>query len=62
MMNNKKGFIGPVNLGNTAETPIIEFAKIIIELALLVSFNFFIINFIAGSIISEIINATRNGI
>lgn len=32
MMNNKKGFIGPVNLGNTAETPIIEFAKIIIEL------------------------------
>ncbi len=32
MMNNDKGFIGPVNLGNTAETPIIDFAKIIIEL------------------------------
>ena len=32
MMNNEKGFIGPVNLGNTVETPIIEFAKIIIDL------------------------------
>lgn len=32
MMNNEKGFIGPVNLGNTLETPIIEFAKIIIDL------------------------------
>lgn len=32
MMNNDKGFIGPVNLGNTTETPIIDFAKIIIEL------------------------------
>ncbi|MFA6989615.1 MAG: UDP-glucuronic acid decarboxylase family protein [Candidatus Gastranaerophilaceae bacterium] len=31
-MMNKENFIGPVNLGNDCETPIIEFAKIIIEL------------------------------
>ncbi len=32
LMENKNGFIGPVNVGNNVETPIIEFAKIIIEL------------------------------
>lgn len=31
-MMNSEGFIGPVNLGNDCETPIIEFAKTIIEL------------------------------
>lgn len=32
MMNSEKEFVGPVNLGNPSETPIIEFAKRIIEL------------------------------
>ncbi|OGI04244.1 MAG: NAD-dependent dehydratase [Candidatus Melainabacteria bacterium RIFOXYA12_FULL_32_12] len=32
MMNSPKEFMGPVNLGNPVETPIIEFAKRIIEL------------------------------
>lgn len=32
MMENKTGFIGPVNLGNTDEIPVIEFAKKIIKL------------------------------
>lgn len=32
MMNNEKGFIGPVNLGNPSERSILEFAKLIIEL------------------------------
>lgn len=32
LMENENGFIGPVNMGNNVETPIIEFAKIIIEL------------------------------
>ena len=32
MMNNKQGFIGPVNLGNNAERPINDFAKIVLEL------------------------------
>lgn len=32
MMNNQEGFIGPVNIGNNVETPIIDFAKIIIDL------------------------------
>ncbi len=31
-MMNKKDFTGPVNLGNDIETPILDFAKIIIEL------------------------------
>ena len=35
--------------------------NIIIELVLLVNLAFFIINFIAGSSISEIINATKKG-
>ncbi|MDD3150778.1 MAG: SDR family oxidoreductase, partial [Candidatus Gastranaerophilales bacterium] len=32
MMENTQNFIGPVNLGNNVETPIIDFAKIIINL------------------------------
>jgi len=32
MMNADKGFIGPVNLGNPVETPIIEFAHKIIDM------------------------------
>lgn len=32
MMENDKGFIGPVNLGNPCETSILDFAKFIIEL------------------------------
>ena len=32
MMNNKQGFIGPVNLGNPSERTILDFAKLIIEL------------------------------
>ncbi len=32
MMNNKSGFIGPVNLGNPSERTILEFAKLIIKL------------------------------
>lgn len=32
MMNNPQGFIGPVNLGNTGERTILDFAKMIIEL------------------------------
>lgn len=32
MMNNERGFIGPVNLGNTAERPISDFANIVLEL------------------------------
>ncbi len=32
MMNSKEGFIGPVNLGNPVETPIIEFAHKIINM------------------------------
>lgn len=32
MMNSEKEFIGPVNLGNPVETPIIEFARRIIDL------------------------------
>lgn len=32
MMNNNKGFIGPVNLGNSSERSILDFAKYIIEL------------------------------
>jgi UDP-glucuronate decarboxylase len=32
MMNSDKNFIGPVNLGNPVETPIIEFANRIIDL------------------------------
>ena len=32
MMGNPQGFIGPVNLGNTGETSILDFAKIIIQL------------------------------
>lgn len=32
MMNSDKDFIGPVNLGNPVETPVIEFAKKIIKL------------------------------
>lgn len=32
MMNNKQGFIGPVNLGNPSERTILDFAKYIIEL------------------------------
>ncbi len=32
MMNSEKGFNGPVNLGNPVETPIIEFAKKIIDM------------------------------
>ncbi|NLF82651.1 MAG: SDR family oxidoreductase [Candidatus Gastranaerophilales bacterium] len=32
MMNSEDGFIGPVNLGNPVETPIIEFAEKIIKL------------------------------
>ncbi len=33
MMNNKAGFIGPVNLGNPSERTILDFAKLIIELS-----------------------------
>ncbi len=32
MMNNKVGFIGPVNLGNPSERTILEFAELIIKL------------------------------
>lgn len=32
MMNNKKGFIGPVNLGNPSERTILDFAELIIKL------------------------------
>lgn len=32
MMNNKEGFIGPVNLGNPSERTILEFAELIIKL------------------------------
>ena len=32
MMNNQKGFIGPVNLGNPSERTILDFAKMIIEM------------------------------
>ena len=32
MMNNDKGFIGPVNLGNVGETSVLDFAKMIIKL------------------------------
>ena len=32
MMNNKKGFTGPVNLGNPSERTILDFAKLIIKL------------------------------
>ncbi len=32
MMNSEKGFIGPVNIGNPVETPIIEFAEKIIAM------------------------------
>lgn len=32
MMNNDKGFIGPVNLGNPSERTILEFAELIIKL------------------------------
>ena len=32
LMNNDKGFIGPVNLGNPNEFKIIDFAKLVIEL------------------------------
>ena len=32
MMNNKKGFTGPVNLGNSSERTILDFAKLIIKL------------------------------
>jgi UDP-glucuronate decarboxylase len=32
MMNSEEGFIGPVNLGNPVETPIIEFAERIIKM------------------------------
>jgi len=32
MMNNPQKFIGPVNLGNTSERTILDFAKIIIEM------------------------------
>jgi len=32
MMNNKQGFIGPVNLGNNEERPINDFADIVLEL------------------------------
>lgn len=32
MMNNNKGFVGPVNLGNPSERSILDFAKYIIEL------------------------------
>ncbi len=32
MMNNKEGFIGPVNLGNPSERTILDFAKLIIKL------------------------------
>ena len=32
MMNNPQKFIGPVNLGNTNETTILDFAKMIIEM------------------------------
>ncbi len=32
MMNNKEGFIGPVNLGNPSERTILEFAQLIIKL------------------------------
>lgn len=32
MMDNPQGFIGPINLGNTGETSILDFAKIIIQL------------------------------
>jgi len=32
MMNNPQGFIGPVNLGNSSERTILDFAKIIIEM------------------------------
>lgn len=32
MMNNQKGFIGPVNLGNPNERNILDFAKMIIEM------------------------------
>ena len=32
MMNNKNGFIGPVNLGNPSERTILDFAKLIIKL------------------------------
>lgn len=32
MIDNPQGFIGPVNLGNTGETSILDFAKIIIRL------------------------------
>ena len=31
-MNNDKGFIGPVNLGNPSERTILEFAELIIKL------------------------------
>ena len=32
MMNNKEGFIGPVNLGNPSERTILDFAQLIIKL------------------------------
>lgn len=32
MMNNPKGFIGPVNLGNNSERTILDFAKTIVEM------------------------------
>ncbi len=32
MMNNREGFIGPVNLGNPTETTILDFAKLVIEM------------------------------
>jgi UDP-glucuronate decarboxylase len=32
MMNSKREIIGPINLGNNTETPIIEFARKIIDL------------------------------
>ncbi len=32
MMNNKEGFIGPVNLGNPSERTILDLAKLIIEM------------------------------
>lgn len=32
MMNNRRGFVGPVNLGNSSERTILDFAKLIIEM------------------------------
>ena len=51
-----------ISQANVPNIITIAIVKIIIELVLLVKFVFLIINLIAGSIIKEIIKATKNGI